>query len=81
MPSYYHKGGTHVGVCPISHEYTILNFHYALKTPAGYKQKHGRRHRRCHAAFFAVCNEYRVCFSLSAIGVGTSGSGYLDQQS
>ena len=43
MPSYYHKGGTHVGVCPISHEYTILNFHYALKTPAGYKQKHAQK--------------------------------------
>ena len=32
MPSYYHKGGTHVGVCPVSTTYSTLKSDHALTT-------------------------------------------------
>ena len=30
MPSYYHKGDTHVGVCPVSTTYSTLKSDHAL---------------------------------------------------
>ena len=48
MPSYYHKGGTDVGVCPVPTIHSTLKFvhactatHYKRKKAHFYQQEYG----------------------------------------